>query len=146
MSASDDLPDREGAAEQLKALIERLEDLNDQAADIASEKSEVRARAKGEGFDVPTITAIVKRRKVERDKGAQAVLEADLLLETYEQALGCGAAAAGMLSATRGADGVFEVKMVTGSAPGVAEKLTRATKARRDSIALAELARQAREQ
>lgn len=142
---ADDLPDREGAAEQLKAFVERLEDLNDQSADINSEKSEVRAAAKCAGFDVPTINGIIKRRKVQREKGAQAVLEADLLLETYEQALGCGAAAAGMLQARMGDDGVFQIAMVAGPSAEAGEKLTKATKARRDAVALAELARRARD-
>lgn len=136
-----DLPDREGAATQLRASIEYWERLNDDAAAIAEQKRELRKRLKFEGFDVATVAQIIARRK----KEPQAVLEADLLLETYEQALGCGAAAAGMLSAKMGADGSFEIKMVTGPPAGAEAKLTKATKARREAVALAELARRARE-
>lgn len=137
--------DRADAAATLKAIVERIEEVNDAIADLQGERAEIRAGAKSQGFDVPTITAIVKRRKVERDKGAQAVLEADLLLETYEQALGCGAAAAGMLQAQPGADGTFEIRMVAGPSAEAGEKLSKATRARRDAVALAELARMARE-
>lgn len=136
-----DLPERNDAAEQLRAIVERIERLNDEIADLNAEKALIRAEAKADGFDVPTITAIIKRRKLE----PSAVLEADLLLDTYEQALGCGAAATGVLSAQRGADGVFEVRMVAGPQPEAGEKLTKASKARRDAAALAELARMARE-
>lgn len=138
---ADDLPDREGAANQLRAIIERLERLNDEIADLNSEKREIRAEAKSNGFDVPTITRMIERRK----KEPQAVLEGDLLLETYEQALGCGAAAVGVLQARMGEDGVFKVAMVTGPAPDAGQKLTKATKARQEAVALAELARRARE-
>jgi uncharacterized protein (UPF0335 family) len=139
---ADDLPDREGAAEQLRASIEYWERLNDDSAAINDQKRDLRKRLKSEGFDVATVAEMVKRRA----KDPKAVLEADLLLETYEQALGCGAAAAGMLSAKMGADGVFQIAMVAGPQPDAGAKLTKATKARRDAVALAELARQAREQ
>jgi uncharacterized protein (UPF0335 family) len=127
-------------AEQLKSIIRQLEGLNDEAAEISKAKSDVKKLAKQDGFDVPTIMAIIKRRKMEPEK----VLEADALLETYESAIGSGAAAAGILSTTRNADGSFEVKMVAGPDEAV-EKLSKATKARQDAIALAELARMARQ-
>lgn len=136
---TDDLPDREGAAEQLRAIIESIERLHEDRAAIAAELKDMRAKAKAEGFDVPTINWVVERRR----KDPKAVLEADLLLETYEQALGCGAAATGVLQANLGADGVFQIAM--GPAQDAGEKLTRATRARRDAVALAELSRQARE-
>ena len=137
----DDVRDPESAGEVLRAIVERIERLNDEIAELNADKKDIRAEAKAQGFDVPTITKIIQRRKLE----PQAVLEADALLETYEQALGCGAAAAGMLQARKGADGTFHVSMISGPQPEAGEKLTRATKARRDSVALAELARQARE-
>lgn len=138
---ADDLPDREGAAEQLRASIEYWERLNEDAAAINEQKRDLRKRLKSEGFAVPTVSEIVKRRA----KDPKAVLEADLLLETYEQALGCGAAAAGMLTAKLGDDGVFQIAMTSGPSADAGEKLTKSTKARREAVALAELARRARE-
>lgn len=129
-----------GSADLLRAFVERLEDLMDQRADINSEMSEVRAQAKLSGFDVPTITLLLKRRQ----KDPEELIEADGLLETYEEALGCGAAAAGVLATSRNADGTFEVKMV--QAPDAEEKLSRSAKARRDAIAAASLAAAARDE
>lgn len=127
-------------AEQLRSIIERIENMLGEVAEIRADIADAKKLAKSDGFDLPTIMAIIKRRKLEPEK----VLEADALLETYEAAIGSGAAAAGILSTTRNADGSFQVKMVAGP-DASAEKLTKATKARQEAIALAELARMARQ-
>jgi uncharacterized protein (UPF0335 family) len=139
---SEEALDREGAAEQLRAIVERVKRLREERSVITGEIRDVLKEAKSSGFDAPTITQVVIRA----EKDPKAVFEADALLETYEQALGSGAAALGILQAKRGADGVFKIEMVSGPSPDAGEKLTRATKARREAVALAELARRARGQ
>ena len=70
--------------EQLRAFIERIERLEAEKKDIADQIKEVKAEAKGRGYDVSVITAIVRRRKKSRDD----VAEQDAILELYETALG----------------------------------------------------------
>ena len=70
--------------EQLRAFIERIERLEAEKKDIADQIKEVKAEAKGQGYDVSVITAIVRRRKKSRDD----VAEQDAILELYETALG----------------------------------------------------------
>jgi uncharacterized protein (UPF0335 family) len=105
------------AALKLESYIKRWEALNDEAADINAAKRDLRKEAKGDGYDIPTMKAILDRRALE----PAVVMERDLLLETYEAALKCGAQSAGVLSATRGEDGIFTVQMI--AAPDAAEKL-----------------------
>ena len=72
------------AAGQLRALIERIEHLEEEKKTIADDIKEVYAEAKGTGFDAKTMRKIVALRKM--DKGARQ--EAEALLETYKAALG----------------------------------------------------------
>jgi uncharacterized protein (UPF0335 family) len=72
------------AAEQLKAMVERIERLLEEKEGIASDIRDIFAEAKGNGFHGPTIRKIIALRKqdaAERD-------EADALLDTYKRALG----------------------------------------------------------
>lgn len=133
-------PGLKPAAAQLLAIVETLEALDGERADISAEMRLVRSKAKADGFDVPTIKALLERRK----KDPAALIEADALLETYEAALGCGAAAAGVLTTRRNDDGSFEVKMAV-AGPEAGAKLNKAQKSARDAVAMAELARLARE-
>lgn len=127
-----------GRSDRLEAIVKRWEALNDDQAAIAAEKRELRKEAKDDGFDVAILGMIIERRKL----STEAVIERDQLIETYERALKCGAAAIGTLSAVRGADGTFKVGMVKG-APADA-KLTKKAAAVSDAVMMAELARRAR--
>jgi uncharacterized protein (UPF0335 family) len=72
------------AADQLRAIVERIEHLEEEKAGIASDVRDIFAEAKGNGFDVPTLRKILKLRAMdaaERD-------EAQHLLYTYCAALG----------------------------------------------------------
>lgn len=69
---------------QLRAFIERIERLEEEKRTIADDIKEVKAEAKGCGFDVGTINAILKLRKkdqAERD-------EEQAMLDLYMSALG----------------------------------------------------------
>lgn len=71
------------AVERLQSLIERIERLEEEKAGIASDITNVFAEAKGAGFDVKAMRAILKLRKmaaVDRE-------EQDAVLELYREAL-----------------------------------------------------------
>ena len=72
------------AADQLKSIIERIERLEEEKKGIADEIKEVKAEAKGNGFDVKVITKILRLRK----QDASERQEEDAILELYMQALG----------------------------------------------------------
>lgn len=72
------------SAEQLRLLIERIERLEEEKKGIADDIKDVYAEAKSTGFDVKTMRSIVRLRKMEKHHRE----EAEMLLETYKQALG----------------------------------------------------------
>lgn len=72
------------AADELRLLIERIERLEEEKKAIADDIGDVYGEAKARGFDVKTMRAIVKLRKME----AHDRQEAEALLETYKAALG----------------------------------------------------------
>lgn len=72
------------AADQLKAFIERLERLDDEARALNEDRRDVLAEAKGNGFDVRIIKKILAMR---RQDHAQRK-EEEAILELYLEALG----------------------------------------------------------
>lgn len=72
------------SAEQLRLLIERIERLEEEKKGISDDIKDVYAEAKSTGFDVKTMRSIVRLRKMEKHHRD----EAEMLLETYKQALG----------------------------------------------------------
>ncbi|MBB4100154.1 DUF2312 domain-containing protein [Sphingomonas sp. Sphisp140] len=72
------------SAEQLRLFIERIERLEEEKKGIADDIKDVYAEAKSTGFDVKTMRNIVRLRKMEKHHRD----EAEMLLETYKQALG----------------------------------------------------------
>ena len=72
------------AADQLKAIVERIERLNEEKQVIADDIREVYAEAKNNGFDVRVLRVIVRRRS--QDAGELAAQ--DEILDTYMRALG----------------------------------------------------------
>ena len=80
---------KEGAAtrfakDQLKAIIERIEHLEEEKKAISDDIRDVYAEAKGNGFDAKALRAVVRLRK--QDKSEREEQEA--ILETYLNALG----------------------------------------------------------
>lgn len=71
-------------AEQLLGVIERAEKLEEEKKALADDLKELFAEAKGNGFDVPTLKAILKRRKTE----VSILDEREAMLHTYMHALG----------------------------------------------------------
>ena len=72
------------AADELRQFVERIEQLETEKAGIASDIRDVKAEAKGRGFDVKAITEIVRMRK----QDAAERQEREAILETYMSALG----------------------------------------------------------
>lgn len=72
------------AKDQLKAIIERIERLEEEKKTIADDIRDIYAESKGNGFDVKALRAIVRMRKQDPNERA----EAETILETYMQAMG----------------------------------------------------------
>jgi uncharacterized protein (UPF0335 family) len=72
------------AKDQLRAIIERIERLEEEKAGIADDVRDIYAEAKGNGYDVKALRTIVRLRKQDANERA----EQETILETYMQALG----------------------------------------------------------
>jgi uncharacterized protein (UPF0335 family) len=72
------------AKDQLKAIIERIERLEEEKKTISDDIRDVYAEGKGNGFDVKALRTIVRLRKQDPNERQ----EAETILETYMQALG----------------------------------------------------------
>ena len=69
---------------QLKAIVERIERLEEDKAAVAADLKEVFAEAKGNGFDTKTLRKVVRWRKQDRAKRQ----EEEALLDLYLSAIG----------------------------------------------------------
>jgi uncharacterized protein (UPF0335 family) len=72
------------AKEQLKAFVERIERLEEEKKAAADDIRDVYAEAKGNGFDVKALRAIVRLRRLDPEERR----EQQEVLETYMHALG----------------------------------------------------------
>src|SRR5579864_5545935 len=72
------------AKDQLKAIVERVERLEEEKKAITDDIRDIYAEAKGNGFDVKSLRTVIRLRKQDvnerREQGA--------ILETYMHALG----------------------------------------------------------
>ena len=69
---------------QLKAIIERIEKLEEEKKTISDDIKDVYGEAKANGFDVKALRTIIRMRKQDADERQ----EQETILETYMQALG----------------------------------------------------------
>ena len=72
------------AAGQLRALIERIERLEEEKAELAADIREVYAEAKGNGFDTKVMRQIVRIRKQDSNERQ----EQEAIRDLYMHALG----------------------------------------------------------
>ena len=72
------------AKDHLKAFVERIERLEEEKKAISDDVRDVYAEAKGNGYDVKALRAVVRLRKQDKDER----VEYEALLETYMHALG----------------------------------------------------------
>jgi len=71
------------ASDRLRSLIERIEKLEEDKKEIATDIREVFAEAKSAGFDVKIMRAILKLRRMD----AATRDEQEFLIDTYRKAL-----------------------------------------------------------
>jgi uncharacterized protein (UPF0335 family) len=83
-AAQEEQPATRFAKDHLKAFVERIERLEEEKKAIADDIRDVYAEAKGNGFDVKALRAIVRLRKQDADERR----EQEAILETYMHALG----------------------------------------------------------
>ena len=72
------------AQSQLKAIVERIERLEEDKAAIATDLKEVFAEAKGNGYDTKTLRKVIRWRKQDTAKRQ----EEEALMELYLSAIG----------------------------------------------------------
>jgi uncharacterized protein (UPF0335 family) len=83
-TAVDEAPATRFAKDQLKAIIERIERLEEEKKAIADDIRDVYAEAKGNGFDTKALRMVVRLRKQDKQERE----EQEAILDTYLQALG----------------------------------------------------------
>ncbi len=83
-AAAKDQPAQSFAKEQLKAIVERVERLEEEKKAIADDIRDVYAESKANGFDVKALRVIVRLRKMDVNERQ----EQEAVLETYMHALG----------------------------------------------------------
>ncbi|HZL31297.1 MAG TPA: DUF2312 domain-containing protein [Pseudolabrys sp.] len=84
MPAEKEQPATRFAKDQLKAIVERIERLEEEKKATSEDIRDVYAEAKGNGFDAKALRAIVRMRKMDSDERR----EQEEILETYMHALG----------------------------------------------------------
>lgn len=72
------------AKDQLKAFIERVERLEEEKAELATDIRDIYAEAKGTGFDTKALREVVRLRRKDKDELA----EHKAILDTYLMAIG----------------------------------------------------------
>ncbi|MFK7943186.1 MAG: DUF2312 domain-containing protein [Paracoccaceae bacterium] len=72
------------ASGQLRAIVERIENLEEEKKEVAEQIKEVYAEAKANGYDTKTLRKIVTLRK----KDSEERQEEEALLDLYMSALG----------------------------------------------------------
>ena len=80
----DDVSTTTVSAGQLRAVVERIERLEEEKKEVSEQIKEVYAEAKGNGFDAKTLRKIVALRKKKPEERS----EEEAMLELYMNALG----------------------------------------------------------
>lgn len=90
MSGDDDSPGKGVDASyrvtsaELRAFIERIEQVQAEKAELAEVEKEIKAEAKARGYDVKVMTKVIAMRK----RNADDLAEEGAILEMYLEALG----------------------------------------------------------
>lgn len=72
------------AQDQLRSIVERIERLEEEKAEIARDIREVYAEAKGNGFDVKALRKLISVRKIDANERK----EQEAMLDLYMHAMG----------------------------------------------------------
>jgi uncharacterized protein (UPF0335 family) len=73
--------------DQLRAIVERIEHIEEEIKELTEVKKEIYAEAKGNGFDVKILREVIRFRKQDQKERE----EQESLLDTYLHALGMAA-------------------------------------------------------
>jgi uncharacterized protein (UPF0335 family) len=68
---------------QLRAIVERIEQIDDEIKDLTESKKEIYAEAKSNGFDVKVLREVIRVRKQDQKERD----ERESLLDLYMQAI-----------------------------------------------------------
>jgi uncharacterized protein (UPF0335 family) len=71
------------AGDQLRAIVERIERIEEEIKELADGKKEIYLEAKGNGFDVKTLREVIRVRKQDQKERD----EQESLLDLYLQAM-----------------------------------------------------------
>jgi uncharacterized protein (UPF0335 family) len=71
------------AGDQLRAIVERIEHVEDEIKELTEAKKEIYLEAKGNGFDVKTLRELIRVRKQDQKERD----EQDSLLDAYLEAI-----------------------------------------------------------
>ena len=71
------------AGDQLRAVIERIENIEEEIRELTEARKEIYLEAKGNGFDVKILREVIKVRKQDQQERD----ELETLLEVYLQAI-----------------------------------------------------------
>ena len=85
MSGPVDVPGK-----QLRAIVERIEQIDDEIKDLTEAKKEIYAEAKSNGFDVKVLREVIRLRKQDQKERD----EHETLLDLYMQAIKAASAVA----------------------------------------------------
>jgi uncharacterized protein (UPF0335 family) len=71
------------AGDQLRAIVERIENVEDEIKELTEAKKEIYQEAKGNGFDVKVLREVIRLRKQDQKERD----EQESLLDAYMQAI-----------------------------------------------------------
>ena len=71
------------AGDQLRAVVERIENIDEEIKELTEAKKEIYLEAKGNGFDVKILREVIRVRKQDQKERD----EQETLLEVYLQAI-----------------------------------------------------------
>lgn len=103
------------SAARLRALVSRIERLDEEIDERNADKSEVYKEAKGEGFDLPVLRKLIANRR-KMAKNPARFEEENEILQMYEAAMGSGTRIATRAPTTQAADFDTETGEVLGDA------------------------------
>ena len=83
-STGDESAATQFSKDQLRAIVERIERLEEEKKTISDDVRDIYAEAKGNGYDVKALRIIVRLRKQDANERA----EQETILETYMHAMG----------------------------------------------------------
>ena len=69
---------------QLKSIVSRIENVNEQIKGLSDDRGDIFKEAKGNGFDVKALRTIIRLRAMNPDD----IAAQEAILDTYKQALG----------------------------------------------------------